>query len=413
MSNVRNFDYVIKNDLCLGCAACTQIDTQGKISFSVDETGFLRPVAKSPLTTEEDEVFGRICPGLSVTHEDKDENWTDLWGPLRSVHVGWATDNDTRYSGSSGGGITATMSYLIENQVVDAVLHIGVSDSDPFLNTYRISTTVDEVCANTGSRYAPAAPLEGLQQAVQRYEKIALVGKPCDIVAARKLAKELPIVAARIKYFVSFMCAGVPSFHGTDAVVRKLGATRESVVHFRYRGNGWPGFATAMLDGGESKRMSYHESWGKILNKHLQLRCKVCIDGTGEFADLTFADAWYGSESGYPEFDEREGRSLVLCRTESGQQLMEAAANRGRLHIESLPVADIEKMQPYQAVRKKLMLSRILAMRLFGMKPPKYTVKNMVSLAAGAGLKSNVISFLGMAKRTVALRKNRVRKQHG
>src|SRR3712207_7050821 len=38
-------------------------------------------------------------------------------------------------------------------------------------------------------------------------------------------------------------------------------------------------------------------------------RCKICPDGTGEFADIVCADAWYGKD-GYPDFAEREGRSL-------------------------------------------------------------------------------------------------------
>jgi coenzyme F420 hydrogenase subunit beta len=408
MAKVKNFEYVIDNDLCLGCAACTQFDTGNKITVHLDGKGFIRPVLGSALTSAEDETFGRICPGLSVQHKGDVAAWTDLWGPVRSSHVGWATDSATRYSGSSGGGITATMCFLIEKGLVDAVLHIGVSDHDPFENTYRISTTADEVRSNTGSRYAPAAPLAGLTEAVTRFEKVALVGKPCDIVAARNLAHEVPEVGRRITYFISFMCAGVPSFQGTDAVVKKLGVQKEKVVQFRYRGNGWPGFATATLEDGETKRMTYHESWGKVLNKHLQLRCKVCIDGTGEFADLTFADAWYGSETGYPEFEETEGRSLVLNRTENGQALMEKAVSAGYLYIESLPLENIEKMQPYQAVRKKLMLSRIVAMRLFGLKPPRYALKNMLSLALGAGVKNNIVSFLGMAKRTVALRKRAV-----
>ena len=50
--------------------------------------------------------------------------------------------------------------------------------------------------------------------------------------------------------------------------------------------------------------MSYAQSWGEILTKHVQFRCKVCPDGSGGFADVACADAWYGDERGYPSFEE-------------------------------------------------------------------------------------------------------------
>lgn len=403
MANSTSFDYVINNGLCLGCAACTQIDTGAKVSVHIDETGFIRPRLTQPLTEAEDQIFSEVCPGLTVRHDKKDSHWTDLWGPVLSSHVGWAKDRETRFAGSSGGGITASISYLLDNRIVDAVLHVGVSDHDPLINTYKISTTSAEAKANTGSRYAPAAPLEGLSMALSRYSRVAVVGKPCDIVAARNLAKYSRDISERLKYFISFMCAGVPSFKGTDAVLNFLEVQKSELKTFRYRGNGWPGYATATLESGEAKTMSYHDSWGKVLNKHLQLRCKVCIDGTGEFADITFADAWFGGEAGYPAFEEKEGRSLVLVRTEIGRQLFEEALKNGYLESELLPLDDVERMQPYQAIRKKLMLSRVLAMRLFGLKPPNYDFGNMSKLALDAGLKKNIVSFLGMARRALVL----------
>jgi coenzyme F420 hydrogenase subunit beta len=37
--------------------------------------------------------------------------------------------------------------------------------------------------------------------------------------------------------------------------------------------------------------MSYADSWGGILSRHVQFRCKICPDGTGGFADVVCADA--------------------------------------------------------------------------------------------------------------------------
>ena len=52
------------------------------------------------------------------------------------------------------------------------------------------------------------------------------------------------------------------------------------------------------------RTMSYHNSWGKILSRHVQHRCKICADGTGNPADLVCADAWHADDEGYPLFEE-------------------------------------------------------------------------------------------------------------
>ena len=48
----------------------------------------------------------------------------------------------------------------------------------------------------------------------------------------------------------------------------------------------------------------------------MQFRCKICPDGVGGAADVVCADAWECDEAGYPLFDERDGSSLILSRTE-------------------------------------------------------------------------------------------------
>jgi coenzyme F420 hydrogenase subunit beta len=159
---------------------------------------------------------------------------------------------------------------------------------------------------------------------------------------------------------LSFMCAGVPSLAGTHALIRSMGGEPEGVRRFRYRGDGWPGMARADMADGRVLQTDYTTSWGTVLNQHLQFRCKICPDGTGEFADIVCADAWHGAD-GYPDFTERAGRSLVLTRTAQGEALLQAACAAHAVAVAPLPVADIARMQPYQVLRKQVVLGRVLA----------------------------------------------------
>lgn len=395
---IHRIEQVVQADLCLGCGACSQV-VPDKIEIRMSAQGYLRPHITQPMDEREQQLACSVCPGIHVEHQPALPAEAEMWGPVQSCQGGWSTDPSLRHQASSGGGLSALAGHLLTNGLVDAVLHTGVSHDDPLRNEYRLSTTSAEVASNAGSRYAPAAPLMGLNQALSRYQRLAFIGKPCDVVAMRKLAEVDPRVKAQVRYCLSFMCAGVPSIKGTHAVLKHLGAPVEQVVQFRYRGNGWPGLATATTRDGQERSMTYDESWGQILNKHLQFRCKVCFDGTGEFADITCADAWYGTSDGYPSFEEAAGRSLILARTPLGQALLDQAVQKGSIAIEPLPIQDLPRIQPYQSNRKKLALSRLLALKIMGRKAPRYGAPPMLRLARQASLTENLKSFAGTAKR--------------
>ena len=135
-----------------------------------------------------------------------------------------------------------------------------------------------------------------------------------------------------------------------------------------------------------------------MLNRHLQFRCKICPDGTGEFADVVCADAWYGKD-GYPDFTEREGRSLILSRTNKGDALVAEMMAAGALAAKPLPVADVALMQPYQANRKRLTISRLAALYLGLRKVPRFAGLHLWQCARQIGVLAQLRSMLGTLRR--------------
>lgn len=316
-----------------------------------------------------------VCPGARVEHvagrDAGSPDYHPLWGPLVGVRAGHSLDTEIRRQGSSGGGISAIAAWLLESGQVDFVAQIAVSRDDPLRNDLQVSTTRADILAAAGSRYAPSAPLAGLRQLLERGQRFAFIGKPCDVAALRRYGLHDPRVGKQVVAMISFMCAGIPSLKGTHELLEKLGADRHQLKSFRYRGDGWPGMARAVQNDGQVFETDYNSSWGTVLNRHLQFRCKICPDGTGEFADIVCADAWYGKD-GYPDFAERDGRSLILSRTAMGERLITNALAAGVLAADSLPVDDIARMQPYQVNRKQMVLGRVIATWLARGRAPRY-----------------------------------------
>lgn len=354
-------DQVVAKGLCTGCGLCAGLDGPQNVTMQMAPSGHLRPVTIGALGARATNVLKKSCPGLQIAHDAALEAPRHkLWGPLIASRVGHAMDAQTRRQGSSGGLISAVAIWLLESGQAKFVAQVAASREEPLRNELRISRTKQEVIDAAGSRYAPSAPLASLRDLLSLGERFVFVGKPCDVAALRQYGRQDPRVATLVVCMLSFMCAGVPSILGTHELLRKLGGEPDDVVRFRYRGDGWPGMARAEMRDGRVLETDYNSSWGQVLNRHLQFRCKICPDGTGEFADIVAADAWYGKD-GYPDFAEREGRSLILTRTKLGEELIVRAQAAGSVSFESLDSSEIQSMQPYQAHRKMVVAGRWLA----------------------------------------------------
>ena len=117
--------------------------------------------------------------------------------------------------------------------------------------------------------------------------------------------------------------------------------------------------------------MSYEDSWGKILGKRLQFRCKICPDGVGELADVVCGDAWHIKE-GLPSFEEKPGQSLILARTAKGRQLLKDSEIAGYLKTQEFDLQILGTIQPYQKNRRRAIAPRLLALWLMRKPLPRY-----------------------------------------
>lgn len=381
---------VLKAGMCAGCGLCVR----SPADMRIDSAGYLRPIRPVSLP-----VIDRACPGRQVAHGNREAPYDVTWGPLLTSQTGHATDPEVRHHGSSGGVITALLLHLLQSRQVDAVIQTGVSAHDPIRNTTYIHDDPRAVLANAGSRYAPSAPLAVIQRLLGDGKTYAFVGKPCDVAALRALLKKQPQYQAQFPCLLSFMCAGVPSEHGTVAILKQMGVKREELIRFRYRGDGWPGLTKAVTRTGRAPTLTYNESWGTILNRHLQPRCKVCADGIGEAADVVCADAWYESKNGYPSFVERDGRSLVLGRTYAGEALIQAALGARAIETNPYRIGGLDAIQPYQSNRKRTALARKLAITLLGGCVPHYRGYALGRAARCGGVRQNILAFAGTLRR--------------
>lgn len=387
---------VLAGKLCAGCGLCAGVSGGAVVLKSV-EPGYARPNQQQSLSQEAEAKISAACPGSVVAPWPPDSH--PYWGPFITVLTGHATDAATRFAGASGGALSALASFAIENGMVDAVVHVEADPDRPTRNRTRISTTASGVVDAAGSRYAPSSPLESIDSLLSETRRFAFIGKPCDVSALRQLATLDGRVKERFPIMLSFFCGGVPSHLGANRILDAMKIPRANLSRFRYRGNGWPGKAIAETVDGRRGEMSYAESWGAHLSKSVQYRCKICPDSVGGVADVSAADAWYGGETGYPKFEEQDGRSLIIVRSEAGADLVSRSETAGRLFTEPGDVREIDLMQPAQANRKRSVAARIAAMYSMRQPVPRMSGLKVGTAALQSNLRDLLRNYLGTARR--------------
>mgnify|MGYP001463698078 CR=1 FL=1 len=380
----------IYKEYCTGCGLCHSVLD---IELEKNEKGFVSPANRD--IERNRHFFQSVCPaGGSYTYKLCSEN---IWGASEGAYLGWSRDADIRQKASSGGVLTSVCCSLIRHKLVDGVIQVQADAVIPYETKTVISRTEKEIKQCMGSRYAISSPLNNILRMLVPGETYAFVGKPCDVSALRSYLLQDKDAAKQIVYLFSFFCAGVPSNRAQEKLLAALGTNKESCKRLQYRGNGWPGYATAIDDSGKQSSMTYDESWGSILGRDVPQICRFCLDGVGLCADIVCGDAWYLNEDGTPDFSEHEGRNIVIFRTQKGSGLKKGGYLDDVVELSEyeLSCGGLDQIQKYQFERKATMISMIAALKIAGKGYPLYHQRLMRKYSENVSFKLVLKRFLG------------------
>lgn len=381
------------SEYCVGCGLCESL---GKCKAKIDEKGYMHP------EKGDSKWLKSVCPAGGSQFSSMTASL--IWGKTEAVFEGWAIDSELRRKASSGGVITAIASYLLDKRIVDGVIHVCMKLGKPTATETCISYSLQDLFNRCGSRYSISHPLEIIGQ-LDISKKYLFIGKPCDVTALKNYMRIDKEICERIPYVVSFFCAGLPSTFAQEKLLEELECKPSECVDLRYRGNGWPGFATAIDIKGNKHQIDYNSSWGKILGRDVMKACRFCMDGIGELADVSCGDLWYLTSDKKPDFNEKEGRNIIFTRTTKGLKLIEEARKNGYIHAEAyVEIDDLQYIQFYQYDRRVTMLAKYAAMKLFFKTVPHYPMGFMKSFEKYATKKRYDAIFKGTLKRLIGMK---------
>ncbi len=193
------------------------------------------------------------------------------------------------------------------------------------------------------SKYCVTPSMAALRDIRTRKGRFAVAALPCQVHGLRKLAQVDPKLFEKIHVIFGLCCSCTMSGEGWQEALQAACIRREDVARFEFRGGGWPGGMFVRKKDGSGVPLHPGEAYGTVVNVMFRLfgpeRCRLCVDGTSELAELSFGDFWAFDYA--DEFSKLERCTQVFQRTAKGGEILQAAAQAGAVVLHPLPAEKI------------------------------------------------------------------------
>lgn len=144
--------------------------------------------------------------------------------------------------GSSGGMVSWLASKMLEDGLVDAVIHVKDGPDPEHMYTYQVSHNVDELKTGAKSKYYPIEMSEVLSYVRDHDGKYLFIGIPCFVKAIRLLRRQDEVLNKRIRYCIGLVCGHLKSDFFAKSEAWESGVPLDDIarVDFRHKTPGGP-----------------------------------------------------------------------------------------------------------------------------------------------------------------------------
>ncbi|OXM17467.1 Coenzyme F420 hydrogenase/dehydrogenase, beta subunit C-terminal domain [Paenibacillus herberti] len=346
-SFIRLKEEILDHELCTSCGLCAAVCPGGFVSMSADTVSL--PVFRESLERSREicldcSLCSDVCPGYDTgmleselrifgRNRSEEERWT---GINQSTYQLTTTNQDVLKRVAAGGAGTTLAITALEEQIADAVIVVGRDREQPWVPKAYVADSPQAIIECAQTSYSLTPNLDLLND--PRYERVGIIGVPCQIQGINKLlnlpeSSAASPLARKVAFTIELGCASNTSRAGTEHLITEiLGIPLEKVVYMRYREGEYPGQFVVRTDEGEEYTLPFYRLVEEF-KKFKTFRCLSCADWWSGIADISISD-------GDPNiFDSsKNGKSVkpsstVMVRTDTGKRLIEAALRRGAIEL--------------------------------------------------------------------------------
>jgi F420H2 dehydrogenase subunit F len=307
---------VIEHDVCAACGACEAVCPIGAVKvkkaaeirdpddLSLYEKGAAYQVCEGCL------ICSRICPIVDGF----------VGNELANVRRFFGARYKENYGSQDGGTTTGILKTLFKKGKIDCA--VGVTRDKNWEPQVILLTSTEDVEKTKGTKYTSDPVIAALREAFEKYEKIAVIGVPCQAHSARLIREN---ISEKIVLIMGLFC--MESFprdvmleHILPEIIKvKLEDVRK--MEFT-KGKFW-----VYTNNGEVNSVPIKE-----VAKYARNPCHHCCDYTSVFADISVGSV------GAPE-----GWNSVFIRTDTGEEYFEMV--RDEIEIMEDPKPGLELVE--------------------------------------------------------------------
>jgi coenzyme F420 hydrogenase subunit beta len=339
---------VIKAGKCVLCGTCISACPQGVLAL--DKWG--KRIVSTGKCAMDCNVCTEICLGLHPIEVDQNEIFGDFKEvvQVRSLMTDAKDYSYFKYQPISrslgtltkpkSGVVSTILIHLLENNLIDCAVVAGRRQDEPWRPSPAIATTKFEILYACGTKPFQCPTNAALFDAVTKFKSVALVGLPCHIEGARRLAYIYKEFREAIKYWIGIPCGNVLSHDLLTKQAAGKGIDPETIIVVDFDNEIFKeetpiknlGIYIVTKDG-KKFPLSLNE-----FKASLAKECITCKDFSAENTDLSVATL--GSPAGW---------STVFIRTDKGKELIYKMANQAILNKRPLEYEKIKDKATLEA----------------------------------------------------------------
>ncbi|MEM3616984.1 MAG: Coenzyme F420 hydrogenase/dehydrogenase, beta subunit C-terminal domain [Candidatus Bathyarchaeia archaeon] len=303
---------VIKTGKCVGCGTCVLVCPFNCLEYVGEKPSLVKECKVCGICAQACPQYDFPLPKIESFVFGRERKTDEAFGIYRRVALAKATDKQVLEKCQDGGAVTALLLFALKNGTIDGAIVAKSEQEKPFYPHPELATTVDEILQSAGTKYFYSPNILAMAKALeQKLGKIALVGTPCHIRAARKMQfAGLKKYTNPLKLIIGLACSECFIYDGLmkQHIARKLEVDPNSIRKVNIKGK--------MLLTLETKTVAIPLAEAK---QYARKSCHFCEDFSSELADISVGGLGL------------EGWTFVIIRTEQGEELFSSAENAGAI----------------------------------------------------------------------------------
>jgi len=303
---------VIESGLCTGCGACAYVCPTNAIS-----------ITKKPRLTGRCEGCGTCIESCYIFKGETSNSLDRL-----KIFAAYSKIEEAKKKGQDGGVVTTILTSLLNKDMIDcAAVVVGNNKDRPNVNLAR---SIEEIFEASGTKYG-TAPIISVLDELDKNERVAMVGTPCQIKALRSLMKNNSKYRESIKYLIGLFC--MKNFDFNRLFKGKISGEDIKLEDIE-KCDIDKGVFQVFLINGKKIEFNLNELKGCVRNS-----CNYCSDFEAELADISVGSV--ASEGGY---------STIIIRSSNGLEAFDVS--KESLNFVSLNQEDISIVDKLTSLKK-------------------------------------------------------------